>query len=417
MKNAWKIPGKASTLNPPPFTAGEPSLLLPDPPDPLDPALPLSPIQFPPLSSATPTGSKSNSSRKSGALDLEGPAATETVPSGSSNTGSIGSETTTNPATVLDSQSENPNNKFTILQPKFSSPLQTNKASSLPVQKPLETPVTPNPSIEVDLTKPLPSVMEFERQSGEVVEVLVHYLWVPPTCSPCHELGHIVRNCLSYIPPPPADPPGNQSKAQGKRPLVADQTSSQKPSQKPTQSPSQTPSQMPRKIHQKKKSSSIIPTQQYVPVIGNKFSQLAQESNSGSSLILPASSPMQVDNPISSASTVNSPPCFSPEPNPRPSLKRCRSSPTLSPPPSSHPNPFAPLSSTNCQATIDSTLSLQTFLSITPYPKNTSAPIQTTSLNTSTPISQDSTSQLANHSSFSLTRESISHGGDPPTLN
>ncbi|KAF2576316.1 hypothetical protein F2Q70_00001549 [Brassica cretica] len=168
MKNAWKIPDKASTLNPPPFTAGEPSLLLPDPPDPLDPALPLSPIQFPPLSSATPTGSKSNSSRKSGAkipnfpltaaaslqqvfttpgaLDLEGPAATETVPSGSSNTGSIGSETTTNPATVLDSQSENPNNKFTILQPKFSSPLQTNKASSLPVQKPLETPVTPNPS-------------------------------------------------------------------------------------------------------------------------------------------------------------------------------------------------------------------------------------------------------------------------------
>ncbi|KAF2576317.1 hypothetical protein F2Q70_00001548 [Brassica cretica] len=271
--------------------------------------------------------------------------------------------------------------------------------------------------VEVDLTKPLPSVMEFERQSGEVVEVLVHYLWVPPTCSHCHELGHIVQNCLSYIPPPPADPPGNQSKAQGKRPLVADQTSSQKPSQKPTQSPSQTPSQTPRKIHQKKKSSSIIPTQQYVPVIGNKFSQLAQESNSGSSLILPASSPMQVDNPISSASTVNSPPCFSPEPNPRPSLKRCRSSPTLSPPPSSHPNPFAPLSSTNCQATIDSTLSLQTFLSITPYPKNTSAPIQTTSLNTSTPISQDSTSQLANHSSFSLTRESISHGGDPPTLN
>lgn len=48
--------------------------------------------------------------------------------------------------------------------------------------------------VEVDLTKPLPSVVEFERQSGEVVEVSVHYLWVPPTCSHCHELGHIVRN-------------------------------------------------------------------------------------------------------------------------------------------------------------------------------------------------------------------------------
>ncbi|CAN7027133.1 unnamed protein product, partial [Brassica oleracea var. botrytis] len=55
--------------------------------------------------------------------------------------------------------------------------------------------------VEVDLTKPLPPVVEFERQSGEVVEVLVHYPWVPPTCSHCKELGHIVRNCLTYPPP------------------------------------------------------------------------------------------------------------------------------------------------------------------------------------------------------------------------
>lgn len=57
--------------------------------------------------------------------------------------------------------------------------------------------------VEVDLTVPLPHVVEFERESGEVVEVLVHYPWVPPTCSHCHELGHIVRNCLSYSPPAP----------------------------------------------------------------------------------------------------------------------------------------------------------------------------------------------------------------------
>ncbi|KAF3590598.1 hypothetical protein DY000_02025567 [Brassica cretica] len=61
--------------------------------------------------------------------------------------------------------------------------------------------------VEVDLTEPLPSVVEFERQSGEVVEVLVHYPWTPPTCSHCHELGHIVRNCLQlpsdYAPPNP----------------------------------------------------------------------------------------------------------------------------------------------------------------------------------------------------------------------
>ncbi|CAF2205590.1 unnamed protein product [Brassica napus] len=50
--------------------------------------------------------------------------------------------------------------------------------------------------VAVDLTKPLPSVVEFTRQSGEVVEVSVSYPWVPPTCSHCNELGHIMKNCL-----------------------------------------------------------------------------------------------------------------------------------------------------------------------------------------------------------------------------
>ncbi|CAN7106549.1 unnamed protein product, partial [Brassica rapa subsp. narinosa] len=45
--------------------------------------------------------------------------------------------------------------------------------------------------VEVDLTKPLPDVVEFTRQSGEVVEVLVAYPWLPPSCSHCKELGHI----------------------------------------------------------------------------------------------------------------------------------------------------------------------------------------------------------------------------------
>lgn len=56
--------------------------------------------------------------------------------------------------------------------------------------------------VEVNLNLPLPKVVEFERESGEVVEVQVSYPWVPPTCSHCSELGHIARNCLKRSPPP-----------------------------------------------------------------------------------------------------------------------------------------------------------------------------------------------------------------------
>ncbi|CAG7906563.1 unnamed protein product, partial [Brassica rapa] len=54
--------------------------------------------------------------------------------------------------------------------------------------------------VAVDLTEPLPSVVEFQRQSGEVVEVMVSYPWLPPTCSHCKELGHIAKNCLQLPP-------------------------------------------------------------------------------------------------------------------------------------------------------------------------------------------------------------------------
>ncbi|CAN6919559.1 unnamed protein product [Brassica oleracea var. botrytis] len=50
--------------------------------------------------------------------------------------------------------------------------------------------------VKVQLSEPLPRVVEFVRQSGEVVEVQVDYPWVPPTCAHCKELGHISQNCL-----------------------------------------------------------------------------------------------------------------------------------------------------------------------------------------------------------------------------
>nr|VDC98695.1 unnamed protein product [Brassica oleracea] len=65
--------------------------------------------------------------------------------------------------------------------------------------------------VAVDLTKPLPSVVEFTRQSGEVVEVLVTYPWIPPTCSHCKEIGYVMRNCLKLPPPPKKQPPPPRS--------------------------------------------------------------------------------------------------------------------------------------------------------------------------------------------------------------
>ncbi|CAH2053105.1 unnamed protein product, partial [Thlaspi arvense] len=61
--------------------------------------------------------------------------------------------------------------------------------------------------VEVNLATPLPRVVEFTRQSGEVVEVKVDYPWMPPTCSHCKELGHIVRNCLLLPKPVHAQQP------------------------------------------------------------------------------------------------------------------------------------------------------------------------------------------------------------------
>ncbi|KAF3588063.1 hypothetical protein F2Q69_00030983 [Brassica cretica] len=139
--------------------------------------------------------------------------------------------------------------------------------------------------VEVDLTKPLPSVVEFERQSGEVVEVQVTYPWTPPTCSHCHELGHIIRNCLHYTPPPPPPPP------------------QQNP---PFASSSKTPRPSPAKTNLPLENS---PAKAHVQLSVASFQPLP-----------------------SSAST--------PDPPPRPSLKRSRSSPTLSPQnPSQTPNP------------------------------------------------------------------------------
>ncbi|KFK44260.1 hypothetical protein AALP_AA1G235300 [Arabis alpina] len=49
--------------------------------------------------------------------------------------------------------------------------------------------------VVMDVTKPLPTVIELERDNGHVDVVEVEYPWIPPTCAHCKEIGHIQRNC------------------------------------------------------------------------------------------------------------------------------------------------------------------------------------------------------------------------------
>lgn len=50
--------------------------------------------------------------------------------------------------------------------------------------------------VEADATKPFPTMLELVRKSGTTFRVKVEYPWLPPTCSHCKELGHILKDCL-----------------------------------------------------------------------------------------------------------------------------------------------------------------------------------------------------------------------------
>ncbi|CAN6901476.1 unnamed protein product [Brassica oleracea] len=54
--------------------------------------------------------------------------------------------------------------------------------------------------IEAVFSKPLPELIELRRTTGEIIPVEVSYPWVPPSCSNCRELGHIMKDCLHANP-------------------------------------------------------------------------------------------------------------------------------------------------------------------------------------------------------------------------
>lgn len=204
--------------------------------------------------------------------------------------------------------------------------------------------------VEVDLTQPLPSVVEFERENGEVVEVSVHYPWVPPTCSHCHELGHVMRNCLHYTPPP-----ADEVAAKKKQPVNHGST------KKYTNQEASKQSKKYRHVSQSKPlpSQSLSTTEDLglaaVPAASDAplFDPITAVVPSLAPT--PLLSPHQSSFAIIPGLTLNRSasinhslnPFLTPEPQQRPSLKRSRSSPTLSPPQfnnrisNSNPNPFS----------------------------------------------------------------------------
>uniref|UniRef100_A0A0D3BAR3 DUF4283 domain-containing protein n=1 Tax=Brassica oleracea var. oleracea TaxID=109376 RepID=A0A0D3BAR3_BRAOL len=160
--------------------------------------------------------------------------------------------------------------------------------------------------VEVDLTKPLPDVVEFERQNGEVVEVMVHYPWVPPTCSHCHELGHIIKNCLHYTPPPKAapEPPSGAKKQDVKRQRkyqpkakLSEQGSAVTPSPTPTVFPPDLVSHF----------EAALPVSKLAPSVA---------------IVADTMSPLPASSSLVRSSSNASPVFSSPDPPPRPSLKR-----------------------------------------------------------------------------------------------
>ncbi|KAF3603354.1 hypothetical protein F2Q69_00033470 [Brassica cretica] len=197
--------------------------------------------------------------------------------------------------------------------------------------------------VEVDLTKPLPPVVEFERQSSEVVEVLVHYPWVPSTCSHCHEMGHIVRNCLSYMPPEHVkemvkDPErGKQSVKKQKRYQPVDRSKLVATPQKDSQA---SPSVATVSSSNMSGSSAVDPSA-VVPVdlVSNAMERIIRSSvdvhavktNQLKTIVaLPFPPPEASINPF-----------VTPQSSRRPPLKRSPSSPTLSPPSASNANLFS----------------------------------------------------------------------------
>ncbi|CAF2152765.1 unnamed protein product, partial [Brassica napus] len=94
-------------------------------------------------------------------------------------------------------------------QPNHNSPLLSNPASQSPaincLPQPVKSSIPTNPTAQTSQNPILPTPSNPSPNAPTLAEKLrvrvkVDYPWLPPTCSHCHELGHVVRNCFSYDP-------------------------------------------------------------------------------------------------------------------------------------------------------------------------------------------------------------------------
>ncbi|WZY94579.1 hypothetical protein YC2023_066908 [Brassica napus] len=151
MANPWFPPNGVSALSPPRLTTGDSSNLTPPiPPDPPDP-------DFPPLGSVPPKSPRFSSQTAKPSRPATKSFTPKTA-AGSKFTGLASSSTGFSKSTVSISGSSAPLN-FKILQPKHSSPIQTNKASGGSTTFPTSPPLTQNPNLiaTVNPTTVLPS--------------------------------------------------------------------------------------------------------------------------------------------------------------------------------------------------------------------------------------------------------------------
>lgn len=198
--------------------------------------------------------------------------------------------------------------------------------------------------VEVDFSNPLPDLIELRRTSGEVIPVEVIYPWVPPTCSNCKALGHIMKDCLSANPtwvekkgaPKSTDPPAPKNPDPATTPTPST-TSPENPSDLPASSPTPTAAE-----------TNPIPTVTAPTLVTQSDSSfesdlqeiLSPPPPSSPSLLPPALPPLPF-NPSAPSSSLSIPALPERRPVPfkhKPSLKRPSSH---SPPPISLFNPFA----------------------------------------------------------------------------